>query len=167
MAKDKLYPYLNVMQAAFLVILRVAVGWHFLYEGLVKITDPNWSAFEYLMDSQGIFSGIFKSMASNQGVLAVVDLLNVWGLMLIGGGLILGIFTRFSTICAIILLSFYYLSHPPFLGLEYIMPQEGNYFLVDKTLVEILALAVVYVFPTGHILGIDRLILKLKEYKNK
>jgi thiosulfate dehydrogenase [quinone] large subunit len=167
MAKEKLYPYLNNVQAAFLVILRVAVGWHFLYEGLVKIIDPNWSSFEYLMDSQGIFSGIFKSMASSQGVLAVVDLLNVWGLILIGGGLILGIFTRFSTICAIVLLSFYYLSHPPFLGLEYIMPQEGNYLLVDKTLVEILALAVVYVFPTGHILGIDRLILKLKQYKNK
>ncbi len=167
MTNDKLYPYLNDIQAVFLIILRVAVGWHFLYEGLVKIIDPNWSAFEYLMDSQGIFSGIFKSMASNQSVLAVVDLLNVWGLMLIGGGLILGIFTRFSTICAIILLSFYYLSHPPFLGLEYIMPQEGNYLLVDKTLVEILALAVVYVFPTGHILGIDRLILKLKEIKNK
>jgi thiosulfate dehydrogenase [quinone] large subunit len=167
MTKDKLSPHLNNMQAVFLVILRIAVGWHFLYEGLIKITDPNWSAFEYLMDSQGIFSGIFISMAANQSVLAVVDFLNVWGLILIGGGLILGIFTRFSTICAIILLSFYYLSHPPFLGLEYIMPQEGNYLLVDKTLVEILALAVIYVFPTGHIMGIDRLIVKLKEHKNK
>jgi thiosulfate dehydrogenase [quinone] large subunit len=167
MTKDKLSPHLNNIQAVFLVILRVAVGWHFLYEGLVKIIDPSWSSFEYLMDSQGIFSGIFTSMAANQSVLSIVDLLNVWGLILIGAGLILGIFTRLSTICAIILLSFYYLSHPPFLGLEYIMPREGNYLLVDKTLIEILSLAVVYVFPTGHILGIDRLILKLKERKNK
>ncbi len=163
MTKDSSSPHLNDIQTIFLVVLRIFIGWHFLYEGMAKIIDPNWSAFEYLMDSKGIFSGIFESMAATQSILKIIDLLNIWGLILIGAGLILGIFTRFSTICAITLLTLYYLSHPPFLGLEYIIPQEGNYLFVNKTLIEILALAVLYVFPTGHIIGLDRLVLKLKE----
>lgn len=161
MDKNTSFPQLSDIQTIFLVTLRIFIGWHFLYEGLVKIFDNNWSSFEYLMDSKGIFSAMFESMASNPGILKVVDFMNIWGLILIGSGLILGIFTRFSTICGIILLLFYYFSHPPFPGLEYIMSQEGNYFFVNKTLVETFALAVLYVFPTGHIIGLDRIILKL------
>ncbi len=161
MDKNTSFPQLSDMQTFFLVTLRVFIGWHFLYEGMVKIFDPNWSSFKYLMDSKGIFSAIFESMASNPGILKAVDFMNIWGLVLIGSGLILGIFTKFSTISGIVLLLFYYISHPPFPGLEYIMSQEGNYFIVNKTLVETLALAVLYVFPTGHIIGLDRIILKL------
>jgi len=161
MDKNNSFPWLSDIQTVFLVTLRIFIGWHFLYEGLVKIFDPNWSSFEYLMDSKGIFSAMFESMASNPGILKVVDFMNIWGLILIGAGLILGIFTKFSTISGIILLLLYFLSHPPFPGLEYIMSQEGNYFFVNKTLVETLALAVLYVFPTGHIIGIDRIIFKL------
>ena len=55
-----------------LVILRVIIGWLFLYEGLVKLIDPAWSSFGYLMDSQGFMSGFYKSIAANQEVLNVV-----------------------------------------------------------------------------------------------
>jgi thiosulfate dehydrogenase [quinone] large subunit len=27
-----------------LVILRLAIGWHFLYEGISKLLNPNWSS---------------------------------------------------------------------------------------------------------------------------
>lgn len=27
-----------------LVLLRVLIGWHFLYEGYVKVINPNWSS---------------------------------------------------------------------------------------------------------------------------
>ncbi len=37
-------------------------------------------------------------------------------------------------------------------------PVEGNYLLINKTLVEATALLVLYVFPTGNIIGVDRLI---------
>ena len=30
-----------------LALLRILVGWHFLYEGLTKLMDPNWSAAGY------------------------------------------------------------------------------------------------------------------------
>ena len=51
----------------------------------------------------------------------------------------------------IALLSFYYLSHPPFVGANYVLPNEGSYLYVNKTLIEIFSLAVVLVFPTGKI----------------
>ncbi|MBN2273679.1 MAG: DoxX family membrane protein [Bacteroidales bacterium] len=149
-------------QLIFLVLLRVSIGWHLLYEGVVKIINPDWSAFGYLMDSKGLFAGLFQSMATHQGILQVVDFMNMWGLFLIGLGLMAGLFTRFSVICGIILLSFYFLSHPPLAGIQYIIPQEGSYLLVNKTLIEILALFVLLVFPTGQAAGIDRFLRKNK-----
>lgn len=151
-----------MVQLIFLVLLRVSIGWHMLYEGMVKIINPDWSSFGYLMDSKGIFAGLFQSMASHQGVLQAVDYLNMYGLFLIGLGLIAGLFTRLSVICGIILLSFYFLSHPPLAGIQYIIPQEGSYLLVNKTLIEIIALCVLLVFPTGERAGLDRFFQKNK-----
>jgi thiosulfate dehydrogenase [quinone] large subunit len=95
--------------------------------------------------------------------LAVVDFLNIYGLILIGLGLILGLFTRISTIAGILLLALYYLSHPPCVGFKYALPTEGSYLIVNKVLIEMVALAVIFVFPTGRKIGIDRLICR----KNK
>ena len=144
-------------QLYLLVALRVVIGWHFLYEGLVKLANPDWSSFGFLLDSQGIFSSFFYSLASNPDVYKVVDTLNITGLVLIGLGLILGSFTRLATIGGIILLAFYYLSHPPFVGLKYVLPMEGSYLFVNKNLIELVTLCVLLVFPTGHIFGLDRL----------
>ncbi|MBN2610944.1 MAG: DoxX family membrane protein [Bacteroidales bacterium] len=150
------------LQAFLLITLRVLIGWHFLYEGVVKLFDPNWSSEWYLLDSQGFMAVFFHALAGSTKILQTVDFLNIWGLILIGSGLILGIFTRVATISGIVLLSMYYLSHPPFASLTYAMPFEGNYLIVDKNLVEIFALAIVAAFPTGNIAGIDRLLNKIK-----
>lgn len=156
---------LSGRQATWLVLLRVAIGWHFLYEGLVKVFNPSWSPLGYLMDSKGIFAPLFTAMASNPTVLGAVDFLNQWGLVLIGLGLILGVFTRWATAAGMLLLVFYYLSHPPFPGLNYALPSEGSYFFIDKVFIEFLALGVLLRFPTGRIIGIDRLIFG-KNHKN-
>jgi thiosulfate dehydrogenase (quinone) large subunit len=145
-------------QAWMLVILRVLIGWHFLYEGMSKILNPNWSSVGYLMDSQGLFAGIFHSMGSSAGVVSAVDFLNIWGLTAIGLGLIVGCLTQVATIAGIVVLAFYYCSHPALMNVNYILPAEGNYLWVNKTLIEIFALAVLYVFPTGRLLGFDRII---------
>jgi len=60
-------------QLAWLSILRILIGWHFLYEGITKIFDPDWSAYGYLMTSDGFLSGLFKAMAGNPGVLDAVS----------------------------------------------------------------------------------------------
>ncbi|MCK4856067.1 MAG: DoxX subfamily, partial [Bacteroidales bacterium] len=62
-----------------------------------------------------------------------------------------------------VLLGFYYLSHPPFLNLEYVLPSEGSYLIVNKTLIEMISLWVLWLFPTGRIMGIDRIIFGSRE----
>ena len=73
----------------FLAVLRIIIGWHFLYEGLVKLTDPSWTAAGYLEQSRYILPGLFHWMAESPGVLSVINFINIWGLILIGLGLIL------------------------------------------------------------------------------
>ena len=133
---------LKCSQLTWLAFLRVAIGWHFLYEGLVKVFNPAWSPYGYLMDSKGFMAPLFYSMASNPSVLKVVDYMNEWGLLLVGLGLILGIFTRLAIYSGMLLLLFYYLSHPPFIGLNYALPSEGSYFIIDKVFIEFVALGV-------------------------
>lgn len=153
----------STYQLTGLVILRVIIGWHFLYEGMVKVTNPNWSSVGYLLDSSGIFKGMFYSVAANPNILKMADFLNMWGLIAIGLGLILGIFTRIALWSGIVLLAFYYFSHPPFVGLSYSMPMEGSYLIVNKVLIELIAMIVLVVFPTGRQIGLDRFICKQKD----
>lgn len=145
-------------QLFWLVTLRVVIGWHFLYEGLVKLSNPNWSSVSFLLDSEGLFKGMFESMAANPAVLKAVDLLNIWGLIAIGLGLIIGLLSRWALIAGIVLLALYYLSHPPFIGLVYDMPMEGSYLIVNKILIELIALIVLLLFPTSRTVGLDRFI---------
>ena len=35
----------------FFTILRMAIGWHFLFEGVSKLVIPNWSSYSYLANS--------------------------------------------------------------------------------------------------------------------
>lgn len=145
-------------QLTLLVVLRVLIGWHFLYEGLSKLVNPDWSSVAFLLDSQGFLSSFFQSLATNPDVLKIVDFLNIWGLILIGLGLILGLFSRLSIIAGMLLLGLYYISHPPLVGLSYSVPSEGAYLWVNKNLIEIAALAVLLVFPSWKQIGLDRFI---------
>jgi thiosulfate dehydrogenase [quinone] large subunit len=99
-------------------------------------------------------------------MLQTVDFINAWGLFAIGLGLILGLLTRFSLIAGISLLFLYYLSHPPFVGLDYALPMEGNYLLVNKVLIEMVAMIVIVLFPTGKYIGLDRFIFRKKDEGN-
>lgn len=162
---DKLYyPYKN-NQLTFLVILRMLIGWYFLYEGLAKIFSPNWTAYAYLTDSKGLFSPLFKALTENPDLLAISDFLNIWGLTIIGLLLILGLFEKLGYIGAGALLLMYYLAHPPLLNVEYILPSEGSYLWVDRNLIMLFTVIVLYLFPTGKKIGIDRFIFNKQKVK--
>lgn len=152
------------VQAFALVILRLTIGWHFLYEGGVKVLNPHWTSKAYLLDSGGFLEGFFEQIAGNQTILAISDSANAWGLTLIGLSLVLGIFTRYSSIAGVVLLFLYYLSHPAFPGIEYLFPSDGSYFIINKTLVELFALFVIFAFPTSYIFGLQRLIKSKKSF---
>jgi thiosulfate dehydrogenase [quinone] large subunit len=122
-----------------LTILRVAIGWHFLYEGLTKLLNPDWTAAGYLESATGPLAGAYHALAASDSILSIVNILNTWGLVLIGLGLILGLFTRISQLAGIGLLLLYYLSHPPVFS-EPGFFREGSYFLISKDFLEMMAL---------------------------
>ena len=158
---------LSVIQLTMLVVLRVAIGWHFLYEGVSKLFTTGWTSAGYLEISKWIFSPVFHWIASNQAILKIVDFMNIWGLIFIGLGLFLGFFTRIAAYSGMFLLLLYYVANPPFIGMDFGVITEGNYLLVDKNFVEICALLVTAIFPSGKQIGLDRLVVWFMSKKVK
>jgi thiosulfate dehydrogenase [quinone] large subunit len=139
-----------------ITVLRVFVGWHFLYEGIAKFTSTTWTAAGYLKQARGPFAGLFHWLASQPNLLANADVMTMWGLTIIGLLLILGLFTRIASLGAIAFLLMFYFATPPFVGYFYSLPSEGSYLLVNKNLVELGALLVVLVSGSGKYAGLDR-----------
>jgi thiosulfate dehydrogenase [quinone] large subunit len=141
-----------------ITVLRVFVGWHFLYEGIAKLTSSSWSAAGYLKQARGPFAAQFRWLASQPNLLANTDLIMMWGLTLIGLCLILGLFTRLASLCGIVLILLIYVCNPPFIGYFYSIPTEGSYLIVNKNLVEVCALGVILTTRSGLFAGLDRLV---------
>lgn len=157
----------TTFQLTALVLLRMLIGWHILYEGISKMLTPNWTSALFLRDSQWILSGFSDWIVSNDGILSMVDFLNTWGLIAIGAGLILGLFTRLAAYAGMGLLIMYYLNNIPLIGMEYSMPAEGNYLIVSKTLIEAAALLVIALLPTGTVFGLDMFISRFTKSNNE
>ena len=145
---------------ATLALLRILIGWHFFYEGIIKIIDPAWSARPFLEGSRWIFGDVFRWMASGSSGIAVIDFLNAWGLTIIGLALMLGILVRVASWAGVVLLFIYYLAYPPFGGFSYGAPNEGNYLIVNKNLIELVCLIVLSFTHSGEFFGLEALIKK-------
>jgi thiosulfate dehydrogenase [quinone] large subunit len=156
-----------------LVTLRTAIGWHFAYEGFYKLMLPGWtrtgeriaewSAAGYLKGATGPAAPWFHSMAGNTSLMNVVDMAIPIGLFLVGMSLMLGLLTQVGCLGAIGFLTMFYLSQPPLSG----MPQagaEGAYLLVNKNLIELIAVTTIFAFRTGAIAGLDQL---LRRYRSR
>ncbi len=146
-------------QWAVLVLMRLAIGWHFLYEGVTKLFDPDWTAAGFLASTKWLFAEYFHQVAATPSALAVVDFLNAWGLTAIGLGLFFGLLTRTACVAGAGLLALYYIANPPLIGLGSSVVSEGSYVWIDKNLVEMTALVALAFFPTGQVFGLDRLFL--------
>jgi thiosulfate dehydrogenase [quinone] large subunit len=141
-----------------ITLMRIFVGWHFLYEGIAKLTAPSWSAVGYLRQARGPFAGSFRWLASQPNLLANADLVTMWGLTLVGLFLILGLFTRLASLAGMGFILLFYLATPPFIGYFYTIPSEGSYLIVNKNLVELGALLVILFTRSGLFAGLDRLV---------
>jgi thiosulfate dehydrogenase (quinone) large subunit len=155
---------MSAAQQTLLVVLRTLIGWHFLYEGYVKLLRPawgsdglpltSWSSSGYLRNATGPFAGLFQWLGATSWV-GPLDLIVTFALVAVGVALMLGLFTQLGCIGAMGLLTLFYLSAIPTSGLP--EPRlEGTYLLVNKNLIELVAVAVVFVFRTGRIAGLDR-----------
>jgi thiosulfate dehydrogenase (quinone) large subunit len=162
---------MNRRQQIALVVLRTLVGWHFLYEGYVKILNPAWgrdgyplaawSSAGYLKAATGPLGGLFHSLGMVSW-LGQVDIAIAALLIAIGLSLMLGLFTQLGCAAAIGLLALFYLSAIPF-GVPD-AHAEGAYLFVNKNLIELAAVAVVFTFRTGRIAGLDAWHVRSRAY---
>ena len=162
---------LTGFQQFCLVTLRTAIGWHFAYEGFYKLMLPGWtragervaewSAAGYLKGATGPAAPFFQAMAGNASLMNVVDIAVPLGLFLVGMSLMLGLLTQAGCLGAIAFLTMFYVSQPPLSG----MPQtgaEGAYLLVNKNLIELIAVVTILAFRTGAIAGLDQLLIRYR-----
>lgn len=270
----------------FMVLLRIAIGWHFAYEGLYKIVEPDWRATGYLVQSSGPFRPTFRGMVKDVDGLqrltpesvkqrlderyqemiakfelteaqqakvkpqpeavdaifadpdfqhqladykltlteveskeaelpggtaynverltydygkksralssllsrveaplrdleaavsrelspqqfakgpapkdksptAFIDFANMWGLLLVGVCLMLGLCTPFAALGGVGLLCLYYFSNPPFPGYPESPMVEGHYLIVNKNMIEAIALLMIATSRVGRWAGLD------------
>ncbi|MEX2410417.1 MAG: DoxX family protein [Candidatus Paceibacterota bacterium] len=135
-----------------ILFLRVAIGWLMFYAGITKILNPDWSAEGFLNGAIN-FESLFTWLASPD-ILPFVNLLNEWGLTLIGLSLIIGIFVRWSSIFGALMMVLYYL---PRLDFPY---PDANSFIIDSHIIYILAFFILFAYDAGKKFGVDRYILK-------
>jgi uncharacterized membrane protein YphA (DoxX/SURF4 family) len=141
----------------FFTILRIFVGWHFLFEGISKLFNENWTSASYLMESKWLFSGFFHWLISNAITLQIVDFLNIWGLIIIGFCLFVGLFTRTAGILGVFLLLLYYVANPPFIYSS--IPATNHFYIINYNLIEAVVLAVLSSFRKDYLWGIQRWIV--------
>lgn len=144
-----------------LAILRIVVGWHFLYEGWIKLISPGWTSAPFLRFSTGPLSGFFHWLGWNDTLVRISDQCNIWGLTLVGLALMLGIAVRPAAAGGAILLSLYYFAYPPLFS-PAPGAAEGSYLIVNKNMVEFFALAVIMAFPAVSF-GLDAFLRKKEE----
>jgi uncharacterized membrane protein YphA (DoxX/SURF4 family) len=145
--------------------VRIIIGWHFFYEGIVKLFSSTWTAAPYLSGSRWIFGGLFQAIVNNNVLMSITDTLNVLGLTFIGLALILGVYTRLASFCGALLMLLYFIAYPPFLGFMQGIAAEGSYLWVNRNLIELLVLLALGLTPDGYMYGLDRLIKAWKDSK--
>jgi len=124
-----------------LAFLRIALGVFFLYAGLSKVLDPQWTAAGYLGAAK-TFPDIFSWFAS-AGNIGWVDFLNEWGLTAIGAALILGVYVRWASLAGSALMVLYYF---PILDFPYV---GEHAFIIDDHIIYIAGFCVLWCAKTA------------------
>lgn len=129
-----------------IVLLRIAMGWMFLYAGITKVINPMWTAEGFLRNAKA-FTGFFQWFALPENI-GWVNVVNEWGLTLLGVALILGIGVRIASVLGVALMLLYYLP----LGFP---KPSATAFIVDQHVVYALVLMFFAAVRAGRIYGLE------------
>lgn len=136
------------MRHITILLLRLSLGWLFLYAGITKLADPNWSAAGYLQGAK-TFTAFYHWFLQPE-ILPTVNFLNEWGLTLIGISLLLGVFVRLASISGAVLMLLYY-----FPALDGAYPNAHS-FIIDEHLIYFAAFLLLAAFRAGRIFGLEK-----------
>jgi len=90
-----------------------------------------------------------------------IDQLNMWALTLVGVCLMLGLFTRLAAVGGVGLLALYYFAMPPWPGLPDNPMAEGHYLIINKNVIEAIALMMLATTRVGRWGGLDAWVSRL------
>ena len=137
-------------QKYLFVATRVALGFLMLYAGVSKLMDPEWSAAGYLSAAKTF--PVFYSWLLSPEILPTINLINEWGLALLGVSLVLGLFVRLSSVLGAVLMVLYYI---PILN----FPSVGAHsYIVDEHIIYALLLLYFAAARAGRRFGLDGII---------
>ncbi len=150
---------LTAWQQFVLVLFRFSIGWHIFYQGLGKLQAAHWSSESYLRTAIGPLGSVFRWMAEQSTWLKLADQGTMWGLLVLGFLLMIGLFTRTASLLSMGLLLLFYVAQPPLpLHGFAVRTPDGTELYVNKILIEIMALLITLAFDTGHISGLDMIV---------
>lgn len=135
-------------------ILRILIGWTFLYAGIWQIKD-NYDISGFL-NHVVTFHDFFANF-STPTILPVTNFLVKWGHLLIGLSFVSGLLVRVSGPFAFLLMVTYYFAHMEF-------PYVENQFnlIVDYHLVYATVIVYLIAHRAGHVWGLDGLVERLR-----
>jgi thiosulfate dehydrogenase [quinone] large subunit len=138
--------------------LRLTLGWLLLYAGWQKLTStPAFSAAGFLTHAS-TFPGFYKAMAGN-GIIKVINFLNVWGQIAIGVGLIIGVWVKWAARAGALMMLLYY-----FPGLKFPhITADVHAFIVDEHIIYAAGYLVLDALNAGKYLGVDAFLRKNKD----
>jgi thiosulfate dehydrogenase (quinone) large subunit len=143
----------NLMPLAA-VLLRVCLGLVFFFAGWSKLTTEGWTAAGFLQNATGPFASWFQSLAGN----GFVDVLNMWGLTLLGVALILGLFVRTASALGMVLMLLYYFAD--FVG-------NTSHGYIDEHIMYACVLFLFLVGGFGHVFGLDAILERRLDHRSK
>lgn len=144
----------TALDRGVIFILRILMGWTFLYAGIWQI----WENFDTagFLNHVVTFHNFFSTFAT-PAILPVTDFLVKWGHLLIGLSLVSGLLVRVSGPFAVLLMIIYYFAHMDF-------PYIENHlnFIVDYHLVYATVIVYLIAHRAGQVWGLDGLVQRLR-----
>lgn len=156
-----------------IVVLRIAIGWVFLFAGIEKFlnldggapftaagylqfaTSGSWPGVEL---AQGEFINpthpFWASLGTNAGLIGVINVLVVFGELAIGTALILGLFTRFAAAMGTLMMTFFFLASWDF--------ANG---IVNSDAIYAILLVTLGIMGAGRVFGLDAILEKTEFVK--
>lgn len=141
-------------ERTIIFLMRVCLGWVFLYAASHQVFVPGWSATGFLEHTK-TFHGFF-SLFTGPTMAPIVSFLVEYGHLLIGLSLIFGLMVRISSFFGILLMLLYWMAHMDF---PYI--SNNLNFIVDEHIIYALGLGLMIVKHAGHVWGLDSVAEKM------
>ncbi len=165
---DKLKKEIGAYRTPFLAEIRL--------QSEVMARNLGGFATDKLKKKYDTYQGLIPEVSPSSRFLGInwptskLDWLNQstrWGLLLGGGCLLLGLFTRLAGCGCFVFLAIEILSNSPFPWLPESPKSEGHYLFVNKNMIEALSLLVLITLPTGRWLGLDALLCRCWPFRKR